>query len=174
MFRDIQIFTPTNPKDGVLSPASKNILRGHQNMNPCHSSDLGSEHLVGRIDVGSIYSPIPSPIRALEQPIQPQKCHLGPEGQFHRFFGGGRRQKAPSPRKQERRFASTPCTRLAAGRYAAAGPAIVPTWAASDAGIMRRKIHGGATEHISSRRLATWPPGNGGRRGAGARKKTSW
>ena len=173
MFQDIQNFTTSNPKDGVLSPASKNILRGHQNMNPCHSSDLGSGHLVGRIDVGSIYSPIPSPIRALEQPIQPQKCHLGPEGQFHRFFGGRDEQKAPSQRNQERGFASTPCARLAAGRYAAAGPAIVPIWAASDAGIMSGKIHGGAAEHISLGRLATWPPAIYGRRGAAARKTTS-
>ena len=172
MFQDLQNFTISCPKDGVLDTASKNILRIHQNMNPCHSSDLGSGHLVGRIDVGSIYSPIPSPIRALEQPTQPQKCHLGLEGQFHRFFGGRDEQKAPSPRKQERRFASTPCARLAAGRYAAAGPAIVPIWAASDAGIIPGNIHGGAAEHISSRRLATWPPGNGGRRGAGARKMT--
>ena len=174
MFRDPQNFTPTNPKDGVLSPASKNILRGHQKMNPCHSSDLGSGHLVGRNDVRSVYSPIPSPIRALEQPTQPQKCHLGPEGQFHRFFGGGRRQKAPSPRKQERRFASTSRLRRITDQVAVAQPAIVPVWAASERRIIPGKIHGDATEHTSSRRLATWPPGNGGRRGAGARNMTRW
>jgi len=173
MFRDIQNFTPTNPKDGVLSPASKNILRGHQNMNPCHSSDLGSGHLVGRIDVGSIYSPIPSPIRALEQPTQPQKCHLGLEGQFHRFFGGRDEQKAPSPRNQERRFASTTRLRRITDRVAAAQPAIVPVWAASDAGITAGKIQAGGAEHRLSKRSATWPPAIGGRRGAGARKTTS-
>ena len=173
MFQDIQNFTTTNPKDGVLSPASNIFLRIHQNMDPCHSCDLGSGHLVGRIDVRSIYSPILSPLRALELLPEPQKCQLGLEGQFHRFFGGGRRQKAPSPRKQERRFASTPCARLAAGRYAAAGPAIVPMWAASDAGITAGEIHGAAAEHISLRRLATWPPEMSSRRRAGARKTTS-
>ena len=172
MFQDLQNFTISYPKDGALPFAPNIFLRGDQKMNPCHGSDLGSGHRVGRNDVRSVYRPNFSPIRALELLPEPRKCHLGPEGQFSRFFGGQIEQKAPSPRKQERRFASTPCARLAASRFAAAGPAMVPVWTASDAGIIPGKIQAGGAGHRLSKRSATWPPAIGGRRGAGARKTT--